>query len=66
MKKALTSAEKQLEEALKKEGEDTEALKKAEEDLEKAHPEGGRSGPRSRSQSRTRLSSAEEAARKLP
>ena len=62
LKKALTSAERQLEEALKKEAEDTEALKKAEEDLEKLTLR-GKKGPRSRSQSRTRLSSAEEAAR---
>ena len=63
LKKALTSAERQLEEALKKEAEDTEALKKAEEDLEKLTLTGKKKGPRSRSQSRTRLSSAEEAAR---
>ena len=62
LKKALTSAERQLEEALKKEAEDTEALKKAEEELEKLTLR-GKKGPRSRSQSRTRLSSAEEAAR---
>ena len=45
LKKALTSAERQLEEALKKEAEDTEALKRAEEDLEKLTLKGESPGP---------------------
>ena len=63
LKKAQASAEEQLKKKKKEEEEETEALKKAEEDLDKALAKRGKNGPRSRSQSRARLSTAEEAAK---
>ena len=63
MKKAQASAEEQLKKKKKEEEEEKAALKKAEEDLDKALAKRGKNGPRSRSQSRARLSTAEEAAK---
>ena len=61
LKKAQASAEEQLKRK-KKDEEEKAALKKAEENLE-ALTKRGKNGPRSRSQSRARLSTAEEAAK---
>ena len=63
LKKAQASAEEQLKKKKKEEEEEKAALKKAEEDLDKALAKRGKNGPRSRSQSRARLSTAEEAAK---
>ena len=62
LKKAQASAEEQLKRKKKDEEEEKAALKKAEENLE-ALTKRGKNGPRSRSQSRARLSTAEEAAK---
>ena len=62
LKKAQASAEEQLKRKKKNEEEEKAALKKAEENLE-ALTKRGKNGPRSRSQSRARLSTAEEAAK---
>lgn len=63
LKKAQASAEEQLKQKKEALKEEEAALKKAEEDLDKALPKRGKNGPRSRSQSRARLCSAEEAAK---
>ena len=62
LKKAQASAEEQLKRKKKDEEDEKAALKKAEENLE-ALTKRGKNGPRSRSQSRARLSTAEEAAK---
>ena len=63
LKKALASLQEKKAEALEKEQEEAAALKKVEEQLEK-HLAKGKNGPRSRSQSRARLTPREEVLKK--
>lgn len=64
LRKAQASAEEQLKQKKEALKEEEAALKKAEEDLDKALSKRGKTGTRSRSQSRARLSSVEEAAKR--
>eukprot|EP00435_Cladocopium_sp_Y103_P023400 s2649_g5.t1 len=63
LKKAQASAEQQLKKKKEEKEEEERALKKAEEDLDKALAKRGKHGPRSRSTSRARLSTAGEGAK---